>query len=104
MQKIGVLGSGTVGTVLANGFLEHGHEVMRGTREPGKLVDWQQKVGAKARTGTFAEAARWHAPIKEEGAPPAPGVPWPRGCGRRVAPTATTPRSFSRRAAAARSG
>ena len=59
MQRIGVLGSGAVGTALADGFLKHGHEVMRGTREPAKLGDWQKQAGPKARTGTFAEAARW---------------------------------------------
>ena len=59
MQRIGVLGSGAVGTALADGFLKHGHEVMRGTRQPAKLGDWQKQAGAKARTGTFAEAARW---------------------------------------------
>ena len=34
MKRIGVLGSGQVGEVLANGFLKHGYEVMRGSREP----------------------------------------------------------------------
>ena len=59
MQRIGVLGSGTVGTVLANGFLRHGHEVMRGSRDPVKLGDWLAKAGPSARTGTFAETAAW---------------------------------------------
>jgi 8-hydroxy-5-deazaflavin:NADPH oxidoreductase len=59
MQRIGVLGSGNVGTVLANGFLKHGHEVTRGSREPAKLADWLKQAGPKARAGTFAEAARW---------------------------------------------
>ena len=59
MQRIGVLGSGNVGTVLANGFLKHGHEVVRGSREPAKLADWVKQAGPKARAGTFAEAARW---------------------------------------------
>ena len=58
MQRIGVLGSGNVGTALANGFLKHGHEVVRGSREPEKLADWLKQAGPKARTGTFAEAAR----------------------------------------------
>jgi len=58
MQRIGVLGSGTVGTVLADGFLRHGFEVTRGSREPAKLAEWQKKAGPKANTGTFAEAAR----------------------------------------------
>ena len=57
MQKIGVLGSGPVGTTLADGFLSHGYEVVRGSREPAKLGDWLAKAGGKARTGTFAEAA-----------------------------------------------
>jgi predicted dinucleotide-binding enzyme len=58
MQKIGVLGSGTVGTVLADGFLRHGYEVTRGSREPAKLGDWLARSGPMALTGTFAEAAR----------------------------------------------
>jgi len=59
MSKIAVLGSGQVGQVLADGLLRYGHEVMRGTREPGKLADWKATAGAKAHTGTFAEAAKW---------------------------------------------
>jgi predicted dinucleotide-binding enzyme len=57
MKKVGVIGSGTVGETLANGFLKHGYEVMRGSREPSKLGDWKAKAGAKGSTGTFAEAA-----------------------------------------------
>lgn len=59
MAKIAVLGTGKVGEVLADGFLRHGDTVMRGSREPGKLADWQAKAGAKGSTGTFAEAARF---------------------------------------------
>lgn len=59
MKKIGVLGSGPVGQVLADGFLKHGYEVMRASREPQKLSGWKQTAGAAARTGTFAEAAQW---------------------------------------------
>ena len=58
MQRIGVLGSGNVGTVLANGFLKHGYAVVRGSREPAKLGDWLEQAGPNARTGTFADAAR----------------------------------------------
>jgi len=58
MQKIGVLGTGPVGTALADGFLKHGYEVVRGSREPAKLGEWLAKAGGKARTGTFAEAAK----------------------------------------------
>ncbi len=58
MSKIGVIGSGSVGQTLADGFLKHGHEVMRGTRDPSKLADWKAGAGAKASVGTFAEAAK----------------------------------------------
>jgi predicted dinucleotide-binding enzyme len=61
MKKIGVLGSGAVGEALANGFLKHGHDVMRGSRDPAKLEAWRQGAGAHASTGSFAEAARFGA-------------------------------------------
>ena len=59
MKKIAVLGSGQVGQVLADGFLKYGYEVMRASREPGKLGGWKAAAGARAQTGTFADAARW---------------------------------------------
>ncbi len=51
-MKIGIIGTGVVGTALAEGFLKHGHAVLRGTREPKKLADWK-----KSPVGTPAEAA-----------------------------------------------
>jgi 8-hydroxy-5-deazaflavin:NADPH oxidoreductase len=57
-MKIAVLGSGTVGEVLANGFLKHGYEVVRGSRDPGKLADWLAQAGERAGAATFADAAR----------------------------------------------
>ena len=59
MKKIAILGSGQVGQVLADGFLKHGYEVMRASREPSKLEGWKATAGAKALIGTFAEAAKW---------------------------------------------
>ncbi len=59
MKRIAVLGSGQVGQVLADGFLKHGYEVMRGSREPAKMNDWKSAAGAKASIGTFADAAKW---------------------------------------------
>ncbi len=56
-KTIGVIGSGQVGQTLADGFLKHGHAVMRGSRDPAKLADWQAKAGADAKVGTFAETA-----------------------------------------------
>ena len=56
-MKVGVLGSGQVGQVLAGGFLKHGYEVMVGTRSPEKLSEWKQKAGKNARVGGVAETA-----------------------------------------------
>jgi len=59
MSKVAVLGSGQVGQVLADGFLKHGHQVMRGSRDVAKLAEWKAGAGANAHTGTFEEAAAW---------------------------------------------
>jgi predicted dinucleotide-binding enzyme len=58
-KKIGLIGSGKVGEVLGDGFLAHGHPVMRGTREPAKLAAWQASAKGEASVGTVAEAAAW---------------------------------------------
>lgn len=55
-MKIGVLGSGGVATVLATGFLKHGHEVKLGSRSPAKLDGWATE-NPGGSIGTFAEAA-----------------------------------------------
>ncbi|HVS53552.1 MAG TPA: NAD(P)-binding domain-containing protein [Opitutaceae bacterium] len=57
-MKIGVIGSGDVAKTLAGGFLQHGHEVAIGTREPAKLAAWA-KENPKARVGSFADAAKF---------------------------------------------
>jgi 8-hydroxy-5-deazaflavin:NADPH oxidoreductase len=57
-MRIGVLGSGIVGTTLAGGFLAHGHEVMIGSREPAKLADFVRR-NRGARAGTPEETAKF---------------------------------------------
>ncbi|HET8946651.1 MAG TPA: NAD(P)-binding domain-containing protein, partial [Candidatus Polarisedimenticolia bacterium] len=57
-MKIGVIGSGEVAKTLGAGFLKKGHEVMMGSREPGKLRDWEATHPA-AKTGGFEDAARF---------------------------------------------
>ncbi len=57
-QKIGVLGTGMVGQVLASGFLKHGHEVMIGTRSPEKVSDWQEK-NPLGKVGSNKDTAAW---------------------------------------------
>lgn len=59
MTKIAILGSGQVGDALAKGFLQYGHAVMRGSRDPAKLQAWKAAVHGDASVGTFAEAAAW---------------------------------------------
>jgi predicted dinucleotide-binding enzyme len=59
MKQIGVIGSGQVGETLADGFIKHGYDVMRGSRDAAKLSDWKKKAGARASTGNFAEAAKF---------------------------------------------
>jgi 8-hydroxy-5-deazaflavin:NADPH oxidoreductase len=54
---IGIIGSGSVGQVLANGFQKHGYEVMIGTNTPAKQEELRVKVEAGVRIGSFAEAA-----------------------------------------------
>ena len=57
MKKVGVLGSGIVAKVLADGFIKHGYEVMLGSRDVAKLDDWKTESGGK--TGTFRETAEF---------------------------------------------
>ena len=59
-MKIGILGSGDVGRRLADGFIELGHIVKIGSRNPHqeKITEWMSKHDkAKVSSGTFAEAA-----------------------------------------------
>jgi 8-hydroxy-5-deazaflavin:NADPH oxidoreductase len=57
--RVGVLGSGEVGRRLAAGFSSRGHDVMIGSRDPGKpeLSEWLAGDGAGIKAGTFAETA-----------------------------------------------
>lgn len=58
-MKAGVIGSGMVGEVLADGLLQHGHQVMRGSRKPEGLADWKERAGADASIGTFQQTAEY---------------------------------------------
>jgi predicted dinucleotide-binding enzyme len=59
VMKIGMLGSGVVGQSLGSGFISIGHEVMMGSRHPGKdeIKAWKARAGKMASAGTLAEAA-----------------------------------------------
>lgn len=58
--KVGVLGSGDVGRVLASAFLAEGHPVMLGTRDPSKdqVVKWKNE-NPRGISGTFQESAAY---------------------------------------------
>lgn len=56
-MKIGIIGSGEVGQRLGDGFIELGHTVKIGTRDPQKVAAWVEKHGDKASAGSFSEAA-----------------------------------------------
>ena len=58
-MKIGVLGTGMVGTTIGSKFVQLGHSVKLGSRSVAneKGAAWVQKAGSKASLGTFAEAA-----------------------------------------------
>lgn len=63
MMKVGIIGSGEVGQRLGDGFIELGHPVKIGTRDPQKLAAWVERhkgrnnKGIEASAGSFAEAA-----------------------------------------------
>jgi hypothetical protein len=57
MTRIGVLGSGQVGQVLAKGFEKHGYSVRIASRTPGKLAEFSRATGIEA--GALAEVSAW---------------------------------------------
>ncbi len=58
-MKIGVLGTGQVGSTIASKLVALGHEVMMGSRAKGndKAVEWATGAGRRASQGSFADAA-----------------------------------------------
>jgi predicted dinucleotide-binding enzyme len=58
-MKVGILGSSDVAKSLARGFLNEGHQVMLGSREPAKLAAWASENGKNASNGTFSETAKF---------------------------------------------
>jgi 8-hydroxy-5-deazaflavin:NADPH oxidoreductase len=58
-MKIGVLGTGMVGTTIASALAAKGHAVKIGARQAGKAeaVAWAKATGGQAGQGSFADAA-----------------------------------------------
>lgn len=59
-MKVGIIGSGVVGRVLASGFLSEGHEVMLGTRNISKeeVLKWKSD-NPSGLLGSFQETAQF---------------------------------------------
>jgi 8-hydroxy-5-deazaflavin:NADPH oxidoreductase len=59
-MKIGIIGSGVVGRVLATAFLKEGHDVMLGSRNPTKdeVVKWKNE-NHSGKTGKFDDTAKF---------------------------------------------
>jgi len=59
-MKVGIIGSGIVGRVLATAFIREGHDVMLGTRNPSKdeVQKWKKENPA-GQSGLFSEAAKF---------------------------------------------
>jgi predicted dinucleotide-binding enzyme len=57
-KRIGILGSGAVAQVLANGFTKYGYEVTLGTRDASKVKDWAAQNPA-VMIGNFETAAKF---------------------------------------------
>jgi 8-hydroxy-5-deazaflavin:NADPH oxidoreductase len=58
-MRIGILGTGIVGTTLATKLTKLGHDVTMGSRKAGgeKATAWVKEAGEKSAEGTFADAA-----------------------------------------------
>jgi len=59
--RVGILGTGMVGSTLGSKLVQIGHEVKMGSRSANneKAVEWAAKNGASASFGTFADAAEF---------------------------------------------
>jgi 8-hydroxy-5-deazaflavin:NADPH oxidoreductase len=59
-MKVGVIGSGDVGRILATAFLKEGYTVTLGTRDVTKeaVVKWKNE-NTGSQTGSFADAAKY---------------------------------------------
>ena len=58
-MKIGIIGSGKIGTLVGCRWVEAGHEVKFSSRHPESLATLAQELGARASVGTPEEAARF---------------------------------------------
>ena len=55
--KIGIIGTGRIGSALAEHWAKAGHELLISSRHPEQLKSLAERLGPKVRVGTPAEAA-----------------------------------------------
>lgn len=55
-MKIGIIGSGNIGSTLGDFWAKAGHQVLFSSRNPEKLTPLVDKVGPQARAGTVPDA------------------------------------------------
>src|SRR5262245_4671134 len=54
--KIGIIGSGNIGSTLGTFWAQAGHQILFSSRNPDNLKPLVEKVGPRARAGTVSEA------------------------------------------------
>ncbi|WP_324731291.1 NADPH-dependent F420 reductase [Pseudomonas paeninsulae] len=57
VSRIGIIGTGNIGSALARLWVEAGHEVLISSRHPERLQSLADELGPRARVGTPREAA-----------------------------------------------
>lgn len=57
-MKIGIIGSGNIGSTLAQLWVEAGHEVILSSRHPRNLIPLAHRLGSRATTASPEETAR----------------------------------------------
>jgi predicted dinucleotide-binding enzyme len=58
-MKIGIVGTGKIGSALATHWAKAGHELLISSRHPEELQDLAKSLGPKVRVGTPSEAAKF---------------------------------------------
>ncbi|MBI4132576.1 MAG: NAD(P)-binding domain-containing protein [Candidatus Sungbacteria bacterium] len=58
MKTIAILGTGAVGQALATGFRKQGFEVVMGTQQPEKMIEWKDPSLASIPVKAYEEAAK----------------------------------------------
>jgi NADPH-dependent F420 reductase len=58
-MKIGIIGTGNMGSGLGKQWAAKGHQVLFGSRDPQKAQALADSVGANASSGTYAEATQF---------------------------------------------